>query len=63
MVDLLEASQERLLSGLEDEEILSHETGESTLGSKLFTFNFHESYHAGQLGILRRMLGKEGAIR
>ncbi len=23
---------------------------------------FHESYHAGQLGIVRKLLGKEGAI-
>jgi len=27
------------------------------------TLHFHESYHTGQLGILRRFLGKTGAIR
>ena len=26
------------------------------------TFNFHESYHAGQTGVLRRIAGKDGAI-
>jgi len=24
---------------------------------------FHESYHTGQTGILRRIIGKEGAIK
>lgn len=27
------------------------------------TFTFHESYHVGQTGLLRRMLGKDGAIK
>jgi len=31
-------------------------------GAQLHFANFHESYHAGQLGILRRMAGKPGAI-
>ncbi len=62
MIELLARSQERLLGGLEDEEILSRETGKGSVGSELFTFNFHESYHAGQLGILRRILGKQGSI-
>jgi uncharacterized damage-inducible protein DinB len=26
-------------------------------------FGFHESYHAGQLGIMRRVVGKEGSIK
>lgn len=26
-------------------------------------FHFHESYHLGQLGLLRRLIGKDGAIR
>ncbi len=34
-----------------------------TIGSLLATLVFHESYHAGQTGIIRRLLGKEGAIR
>jgi hypothetical protein len=29
---------------------------------KISRFNFHESYHADQLGLLRRIVGKEGAI-
>ena len=33
-----------------------------SLGTLLAVFNFHESYHVGQLGLLRRLLGKPGAI-
>lgn len=34
----------------------------NSLGEMLAAFNFHEAYHAGQTGILRRILGREGAI-
>jgi hypothetical protein len=34
-----------------------------TIGSLLSTVSWHQAYHAGQTGILRRMAGKEGAIR
>lgn len=27
------------------------------------TYTFHESYHVGQTGLLRRLLGKEGGIK
>jgi hypothetical protein len=33
-----------------------------TVGSLLASLAFHESYHMGQLGIARRLLGKRGAI-
>ena len=33
-----------------------------SLGDQLAVFHFHESYHMGQLGIVRRLLGKPGAI-
>lgn len=33
------------------------------LGEMLAALSFHESYHVGQCGIVRRLLGKEGAIR
>jgi hypothetical protein len=33
-----------------------------TVGSLVAGLLFHESYHIGQLGVLRRMLGKDGAI-
>ena len=34
-----------------------------TVRSLLTTVFFHQAYHAGQTGILRRVAGKEGAIR
>jgi hypothetical protein len=34
-----------------------------TIGSLLSTISWHQAYHCGQTGILRRAAGKEGAIR
>ena len=34
-----------------------------TLGSNLATFVFHECYHVGQTGVLRRLVGKPGVIK
>jgi DinB superfamily len=34
-----------------------------TVRSLLSTVLFHQAYHAGQTGVLRRIAGKEGAIR
>jgi uncharacterized damage-inducible protein DinB len=34
-----------------------------TVGSILATVFWHEAYHAGQLGIIRRVAGKEGVIK
>ena len=34
-----------------------------SVGDSLARLQNHEMYHAGQLGLLRRILGKEGAIR
>lgn len=48
---LVDASQ----SGAADSEI-------KTLGDSLAIHSFHESYHLGQLGILRRVLGKTDGI-
>jgi hypothetical protein len=36
--------------------------GLDSLGEMLAAYSFHETYHAGQTGILRRVLGREGAI-
>ena len=36
---------------------------DETVRSLLSTVLFHQAYHAGQTGILRRIAGKEGAIR
>jgi uncharacterized damage-inducible protein DinB len=34
-----------------------------SFGAMLAAFSFHESYHTGQTGLLRRVLGRPGAIR
>jgi hypothetical protein len=36
---------------------------EETIGSLLAGLLFHESYHIGQLGLLRRLVGKDGIIK
>jgi len=35
---------------------------DETIGSLLATFAFHEAYHVGQMGVLRRVVGKPGVI-
>jgi uncharacterized damage-inducible protein DinB len=34
-----------------------------TIGSLLAAVAFHEAYHVGQTGVLRRMAGKEGVVK
>lgn len=36
---------------------------QETVGSLLAGLVFHESYHTGQLGVLRRLAGKEGGLK
>ena len=36
---------------------------DETAHSLLFTVMFHQAYHSGQLGVLRRIAGKEGAVK
>jgi uncharacterized damage-inducible protein DinB len=57
-------SQERIQAGLarlSDKELLE-KRGDDTLADKLHFLQFHEAYHIGQAGLLRRMAGKECAI-
>jgi uncharacterized damage-inducible protein DinB len=64
-------SQKRLAEFLEEADPAMLDTplddpspliGETT-GSALAFLAFHEAYHAGQLGLLRRLAGKPGAIQ
>jgi uncharacterized damage-inducible protein DinB len=62
-----EETQVRLRRGLDalpaEELDLKHEEGAMRpRGAQLHFLHFHEAYHAGQLGLLRRMAGKDGAI-
>lgn len=61
----LDRSQERLMAGfsrVKDADLGSAGT-KGTLAAKLAGLQFHEAYHTGQLGLLRRIAGKEGAIK
>lgn len=53
---MYEQSQPAIMQGIEkvkDEAALE----------QLTSLGFHEAYHLGQIGLLRKMLGKEGAIK
>ena len=61
----LDRSQELITAGLRaiSKEGLAASAGESTVSESLAGLQFHEAYHAGQTGLLRRLAGKEGAIK
>lgn len=58
-------SQEVILNALNgmSEDVMETKIDEETLGQKLSGLHFHEAYHVGQTGLLRRIAGKEGAIK
>lgn len=65
MVEEYGRSQETImaaLAGMSDEDLAGKGApkgfGGETIGEQLAAFMFHEAYHAGQIGILRRGLGK-----
>ncbi len=69
--EALDVSQERLISALERltaEQLHraegSEDEGETapSLGDSLRFLHFHEAYHVGQTGLLRRLAGRAGAI-
>jgi uncharacterized damage-inducible protein DinB len=68
-LEAFEASQQPILDGLAEISDAELETMVPWLESEvpksvaLAGLVFHESYHLGQTGLLRRILGKEGAIR
>ncbi len=69
----LEESQKKLIPALQgmSEETLAADVPEKfrrppltgSLGDALARLCYHEGYHNGQIGILRRLAGKEGAIK
>lgn len=64
LLAMYEASQSALTARLCDmtSEELEQETDEKPLATTLAGLVFHESYHMGQLGIIRRVIGKEAAL-
>jgi hypothetical protein len=65
ILEAFDRSQERVLAGLSrvSNEQLGSAATEGSMASRLAGLQFHEAYHAGQLGLLRRIAGKEGAIK
>ena len=61
----LDRSQEALVRGLErmGAAEMAVPKGNSTVGAHILFLQFHEAYHVGQTGLLRRLIGKTGAIR
>jgi uncharacterized damage-inducible protein DinB len=61
----LDTTQERLLQALSavTVEVLAQPRGRGTVGDSLAFLHFHEAYHAGQLGMARRLVGLPGQIR
>ena len=58
-------SQKQISSALgkKKQEDFAKKVDEETVGEKLASLYFHETYHVGQTGLLRRIAGKEGAIK
>lgn len=62
----LARSQQQLMAALDhlpDQALVTPtETGQP-LGEVIGFFHFHESYHGGQIALLRRIVGREGVIK
>lgn len=63
----LESSSTRLRAAMAaaDDTVLRSPapSGKLTVGERLAFLVFHEAYHTGQIGLLRRLAGRPGAIR
>ena len=61
----LDASQQTIvgrLATMTEKDLARSVNDQGTVGDWLARLSFHESYHLGQCGLLRRLLGKDGAI-
>jgi hypothetical protein len=60
----LRSSQDKIISKLDQitTQEFEEELDDGTRYEQLAFLQFHEAYHAGQLGILRRLVGQPGAI-
>lgn len=74
LIEYLKTSYDRLISGIKHVQtgklaaisnisLQGRATISHTLLEWLTVFSFHESYHCGQTGSLRKILGKEGKIK
>jgi len=60
----LASAKEKVVAAIQKagDEGLAKPSGKSTAGQFLLVLSMHEAYHTGQLGLLRRIAGKERAI-
>lgn len=66
IVRAFDESQERIaarLSEVTEADLAKPHAQDQSVGEWLSFLHFHEAYHIGQTGLLRRLAGKEGAIR
>jgi hypothetical protein len=66
LVQDFDSSEERLqsaLGALTEADLAKKEGSEAPFGERLAFLHFHEAYHVGQTALLRRIAGKEGAIK
>ena len=72
ILERFEASQKKLVDKIQSLDVFAllapvppekNGFGVDNIGELIATFAFHESYHVGQTGILRRFLGMDGAIK
>jgi len=56
---MFNASQEKIMKVLPETDL----SGDEEKLKNITGLSFHEAYHAGQLGVLRRIAGKEGALK
>ena len=66
IVQAFDGSQERIasaLAGASEADLAKPHAQDQSVGEWLSFLHFHEAYHIGQTGLLRRLVGKEGAIK
>ena len=65
MLDDFKTAHEKLVAALKrmSEDEFKSPIGDETVYDRLSVLQFHEAYHAGQLGLIRRLVGKPGAIK
>ncbi len=66
LVQDLDQSQGRILAALDsvtEADLQKPHNEKMAVGEWISFLHFHEAYHVGQTGLLRRIVGKEGAIR
>lgn len=59
LIELYNKSQENVMKAMEEKDLRDNADNNKTVAG----LAFHEAYHIGQLGLLRRFLGKEGVIK